>query len=211
VKTALSDILKSHVSNKKDIAVFDRGMQDRTTMKTLSDTGKYFVTRIYKASKYSMFEGSSENILDFENDTIKLMAHRRVNLYKRHSKKVETVFRLVEGVLKSNREKILFLSNLPEDLFTAEQIAEIYKNRWEIESFFRFIKQELNFKHYFSRKWNGIQVMTYIILIASILLLAYIKLNKLKGYKIPKIKFCNELQNETSSSKFATSKHIDKE
>ena len=41
-----------------------------------------------------------------------------------------------------------------------------------------------------------IQVMTYIILIASILLLAYIKLNQLQGYKIPKIKFCNELQNE---------------
>jgi len=88
------------------------------------------------------------------------------------------------------------LSNLPEDEFTAEQIADIYKSRWDIERFFRFIKQNLNFKHYFSRKWNGIQVMIYIILIASILLLAYIKLNKLKGYKIPKISFCNQLQNE---------------
>ncbi|GAA3594094.1 hypothetical protein Q4Q39_06570 [Flavivirga amylovorans] len=42
---ALSDILQDHVPNKEDIAVFDRGMQDRRTMKTLSDTGKYFVTR----------------------------------------------------------------------------------------------------------------------------------------------------------------------
>ncbi len=193
---ALSDILKDHVPNKKNIAVFDRGMQDRRTMKTLSNTDKYFVTRIYKASKYSIVKGSSESALDFENDTIKLITHRRVHLYKSHSKKVEIEFRLVEGILKSNQEKILFLSNLPEETFTPLQITEIYKNRWEIENFFRFIKQELNFKHYFSRKWNGIQVMTYIILIASILLLAYIKLNELKGYKIPKIKFCNELQNE---------------
>jgi IS4 transposase len=103
---------------------------------------------------------------------------------------------LVEGILKSNEEKILFLSNLPEDEFTAEQIADIYKSRWDIERFFRFIKQNLNFKHYFSRQWNGIQVMIYIILIASILLLTYIKLNELKGYKIPKMSFCNQLQNE---------------
>lgn len=192
---ALSDILLDYVPNKKDIAVFDRGMQDRRTMKTLADTDKYFVTRIYKASKYSLVDGSLEAPLSFENETIKLLFHRKVHLYSGRGK-VKSVFRLVEGVLKSKQEKILFLSNLPEDSFTAEQIAEIYKNRWEIESFFRFIKQELNFKHYFSRKWNGIQVMTYIILIASILLLAYIKLNQLQGYKIPKIKFCNELQNE---------------
>ncbi|WP_207621536.1 hypothetical protein, partial [Flavobacterium sp. AJR] len=44
--------------------------------------------------------------------------------------------------------------------------------------------------------WNGIQVMIYIILIASILLLSYIKLNQLKGYKIPKMSFCNQLQND---------------
>ena len=78
----------------------------------------------------------------------------------------------------------------------AEEITEIYKKRWDIEVFFRFIKQEMNFKHYFSREWTGIQVMIYIILIAAILLLSYIKSNKLKGYKIPKIAFCNQLQDE---------------
>ena len=106
------------------------------------------------------------------------------------------MFRLVEGEFKAEGEPILFLSNLPEDEFSAEQIAGIYKNRWQIETFFRFVKQEMNFKHYFSREWTGIQVMIYIILIAAILLLSYIKSNKLKGYKIPKIAFCNQLQDE---------------
>lgn len=192
---ALGDILKEHVADKKDIAVFDRGMKERKTMTELSENQKYFVTRIYKASKYVVENNSSETLLEIETDSIKLVKHSKVHLFS-NKKKTKQVFRLVEGILKSNGEKILFLSNLPEDEFTAEQIAGIYKSRWDIERFFRFIKQNLNFKHYFSRKWNGIQVMIYIILIASILLLAYIKLNKLKGYKIPKISFCNQLQND---------------
>ena len=192
---ALGDILEEHISSKKDIAVFDRGMKERKTMVELSENQKYFVTRIYKASKYVVEKGSLETVLDYQDESIKLIKHSKVHLFSKQ-KKTKQVFRLVEGVLKSDGDKILFLSNLPEDEFTAEQIAEIYKSRWDIERFFRFIKQNLNFKHYFSRQWNGIQVMIYIILIASILLLAYIKLNELKGYKIPKMSFCNQLQNE---------------
>lgn len=192
---ALGNILEEHIASKKDIAVFDRGMKERKTMVELSENQKYFVTRIYKLSKYVVAKNSEETLLDIENESIKLVKHSKVHLYS-NRKKTKQVFRLVEGMLKSDGEKILFLSNLPEDEFTAEQITEIYKRRWDIERFFRFIKQELNFKHYFSRQWNGIQVMIYIILIASILLLSYIKLNKLKGYKIPKMSFCNQLQNE---------------
>lgn len=92
-------------------------------------------------------------------------------------------------------EKILFLSNLTDD-FSDEQIAGIYRNRWKIEQYFRFIKQKLNFKHFFSRNLNGIQVMMYVILIASILLLTYIKEEGLKGYKIPKRRFRYGLQDE---------------
>jgi hypothetical protein len=192
---ALGNILEEHVASKKDIAVFDRGMKERKKMVELSKEQKYFVTRIYKASKYEIEKESKEVLLNFENETIKLVKHNKVHLYC-NSKKTKTVFRLVEGILKSDGEKILFLSNLPEDEFKPEQIADIYKSRWDIERFFRFIKQDLNFKHYFSRQWNGIQVMIYIILIASILILTYIKLNELKGYKIPKMSFCNQLQNE---------------
>ena len=192
---ALGNILGEHIADKKDIAVFDRGMKERKTMVELSENQKYFVTRIYKSSKYVLAKNSSETLLNIENESIKLVKHSNVHLFS-NQKKTKTVFRLIEAILKSDGEKILFLSNLPEDEFTSEQIVDIYKSRWDIERFFRFIKQNLNFKHYFSRQWNGIQVMIYIILIASILLLAYIKLNELKGYKIPKMSFCNQLQNE---------------
>jgi IS4 transposase len=146
-------------------------MKNRRTMAKMSDSGQYFVTRIYAQSKYQALKGTEPEILTFENEKIKLLSAQQVYLFDGKGRKVESPFRLIEGFLKTKQEKILLLSNLPEKEFSSVQIAEIYKNRWQIECFFRFIKQELNFKHYFSRQWNGIQVMTYILLIAAILLL----------------------------------------
>ncbi len=87
-----------------------------------------------------------------------------------------------------------FISNI-EDL-TKEDITEIYKMRWDIEVFFRFLKQELNFSHLVSRSHNGILVMLYMTLITAMLLLVYKQVNEVTGYKIAKIKFINELDQE---------------
>ena len=70
----------------------------------------------------------------------------------------------------------------------------LYKHRWEIEVFFKFLKQELNFSHLINRSENGIKVMLYCTMIAAILLLTYKELNGLKGYKIMKQKFINDLE-----------------
>jgi IS4 transposase len=65
---------------------------------------------------------------------------------------------------------------LEEDAYV---IASIYKQRWEIEVFFKFIKQHLNVTHLVSREKNGIEVMLYMTMIAAILILAFKKLNKI--------------------------------
>jgi len=57
-----------------------------------------------------------------------------------------------------------------------------YKKRWDIEVFFRFLKQELNFSHITSTNPNGIAVMMYMTMISAMLVLVYKKLNKV-GYK----------------------------
>ncbi len=82
---------------------------------------------------------------------------------------------------------------LDEDCYI---IAELYRQRWEVESFFKFIKQHLNVKHLVSRDENGIKVMIYMTMILAILILAYKKLNKIKSFKIAKLKFEIELENE---------------
>ena len=59
---------------------------------------------------------------------------------------------------------------------------------------FKFLKQELNFSHLVNRSENGIRVMLYCTLIAAVLLIAYKETNGLKGFKIMKQKFINDLE-----------------
>ncbi|RXM54388.1 hypothetical protein BOQ60_25805, partial [Chryseobacterium sp. CH1] len=58
---------------------------------------------------------------------------------------------------------------------------------------FRFMKQELNLSHLVSLNKNGIEVMLYMTMIASMLLLIYKKVNNL-GYKTAKRRIAMELQ-----------------
>jgi IS4 transposase len=65
--------------------------------------------------------------------------------------------------------EIHFITNDVE--MPAKAVTDVYKRRWDIEVFFRFIKQELNFKHFLSVNKNGLQVMLYMTLITAMLLM----------------------------------------
>jgi transposase len=193
---ALGDIITQHSLSSQDILVFDRGMQSRQKLDVCSQEGIYFVTRIKKDSRYTVVEEVDINHLGYDTDTLKLEKSKVVHLHTWNKKPTAHTFTLIEGVLKEHNEKIVFVTNLPTEVFSVADIVQIYRNRWKIEQFFRFIKQELHFKHFFSRNWNGIQVMAYCILIVAILLLVYFKRSQVKGYKIPIIQFCNQLKDE---------------
>jgi len=74
-----------------------------------------------------------------------------------------------------------------------QEIADYYRKRWDIEVFFRFLKQELNLSHLVSMNKNGIEVMIYMTMIASMLLLIYKKVNDL-GYKTAKRRIAMEIR-----------------
>jgi len=57
-------------------------------------------------------------------------------------------------------------------------------------------KAALNAKHLVSRDENGIKVMIYMTMILATMLLVYKKINKIKGFKIAKLRFEIELENE---------------
>jgi hypothetical protein len=72
-------------------------------------------------------------------------------------KRLMTSFRLIKAVIKKSNEKIYFVTN--NFNLEAIEIASLYMQRWEIEVFFRFIKQQLNFSQLVNRNLNGIKVM----------------------------------------------------
>jgi hypothetical protein len=57
--------------------------------------------------------------------------------------------------------------------YRLEEIPELYRRRWEIELFIKFVKQHLSYAHLTSRCANGIAVMIWMALIAALLLIWY--------------------------------------
>jgi hypothetical protein len=187
---ALKELIKECPLSANNILVFDRGLQARATFEAFNNDHLTFVTRL---NNYTRFETINEFEID-ENQTDRLLLERdlEVILYDKRNKKTKGFLRLIIAKEKEIGEVFYFLTN--NKTLTAKEITAIYKQRWEIEVFFKFIKQNLNFSHLLSRNTNGVKVIMYMTLITSILLIVYKKLNELKGYKIPKLKFAQELE-----------------
>jgi hypothetical protein len=187
---ALKELIKECPLSANNIVVFDRGLQARATFEEFNNEHLTFVTRL---NNYARFEIKNElEIVEKETDRLFLEQDLEVILLDKRSKKTKGFLRLIIAKEKENGEIFYFLTN--SESLTTKEVANIYKQRWEIEVFFKFIKQNLNFSHLLSRNENGVKVIMYMTLITAILLIVYKKLNDLKGYKIPKLKFVQELE-----------------
>lgn len=190
---ALTEIINDSDCIKDSIVVFDRGIQSRKSFDAFTLSNKWFVTR----SKLDIrCKTTTVNDLTAKpsNSTVTIISDETGKLISGRHKDTECLYRVIKGTIDSNKEEVCFVTNiLNEDAYL---IASWYKQRWEIELFFKFIKQHLNVKHLVSRDENGVRVMIYMTMILAILIITYKKLNKLKGFKIAKLKFELELENE---------------
>ena len=174
----IPQVIKNYIDKRdNNVFVFDRGVKSRKVFNEI-DEDLWFVTRIDPGALYEVKE-TYELEKDLKVGNLIIQKDELVVLFdKRHKKSNE--FRLIQTV--DNKGKALwFITNLLED--KVETIVGIYKKRWDIEVFFRFIKQELNFKHIFSTKINGLKIMLYMTMIVAMLILVYKKANNL-GYKM---------------------------
>jgi hypothetical protein len=177
--------------DKEDILLFDRGICSTISYQEFENKGIKFVTRVknnrrYKPVKTLEFpSGVKDKNLQIQSDEV-------VNLY-RGKKVINCNLRLVKAI-NDKDEEFSFLTNLFDS--AASEIADIYKKRWDIEVFFKFVKQHLQFKHFISHSQNGMIVYLYSILIAAILFTIFKVSNKLAGFKIPLLKFCLLLEKE---------------
>ena len=185
-------ILDYEDSNQTSIKIFDKGITSRKTYDELTEQNILFISKINTNSKCLIHQ---QNILKkpIETETLTIIEDNLVYYYNSSSKS-KYPLRCIKSTSKSTNEPIFFITNIKD--ISPTEITTIYKSRWEIEIFFKFIKQELNFSHLLNRSENGIKVMLYTTMIASILLLVYKKKNNLKGYKILKQKFVQDLENE---------------
>ena len=204
---ALPEAVMNHVKkerNHQNIYVMDRGLQSTRTMKSFSKDSVTFISRAKENRKYVELDSFLTENQDLDLGESTLIRDSKIQLYtgvpiqnkqgNMHYRQelVDTPFRLVvvESKLEQGK-KYWFLTNDFE--LSAKEIAQAYRRRWDIEVFFRFIKQELNVSHLVSLNKNGIQVMLYMTLIVAMLVLVYKKANNI-GYKTAKRRFSMEIR-----------------
>lgn len=190
-EVALKEMILSQTHDPSSLIVFDRGLKSRETFCEFNDLKTQFLTRLNDRNRYKFIRKQAD-VPSETLDGLRFVQDSIVYLYGDGSKLVKEEFRLIEAECLKNGKKLFFVTNI---LFLdAQTIAQIYRQRWDIEVFFRFIKQEMNASHFVCNDVNAIQVMIYCTLIVAMLILIYMKQNDIKSYKIAKIRFFNELQ-----------------
>jgi len=205
---ALPEAVMNHVkkeSNHQNIYVMDRGLQSTRTMQTFIRESIIFICRAKENRKYVELKSLMKKNQGLDLGESMLIKDCKVQLYtgapiknkhgNQHYKEVlvQTPLRLIIAQSKSEKNKqYWFLTN--EFKLPAKEIAQAYRRRWDIEVFFRFLKQELHVSHLVSLNKNGIKVLLYMTLITAMLVLIYKKENGI-GYKTAKRRFFMEVRN----------------
>jgi Transposase DDE domain len=192
-KALKEGVLSFDPTNTSIIRIFDRGITARKTYDDLTENSMPFISRLSAQSRRDLIAYNNLPELIVQTSTLNIYSDSWVYLYKAGERANHPV-RCIEALINTTGETILFITNIESQVLSAADITILYKHRWEIEVFFKFIKQELNFGHLINRSENGIKVMLYCTMIAAILLLTYKELNGLKGYKIMKQKFVHDLE-----------------
>ena len=149
------------------ILLVDRAYIDYEWLYSLTKHGLYFVTRMKKNMNYTV-TGQQEL-----SENTGVIADRRVclaNYYQ--SRSYPEPVRLVTVTDTQTGELITFMTN--NFTLDAPIIAELYRSRWQIETFFKWIKQNLKIKSFLGTSKNAVMTQIWAAMIYY-LLLSFIK------------------------------------
>ena len=167
---------KYHDSNALDVITFyakaiylmDKAYVDFDALFRINNAGAFFVTRAKETMRYSVIE-ENFNI----NQSVGLRSDKIIELTIAKSKRLyPEKLRIVEFYDERNDELLTFLTNNLD--VSALEVAYLYKNRWQIEIFFKWIKQNLTVKKLWGHSENAVKIHLWVA-ICSHLIVAYVK------------------------------------
>lgn len=167
---------KYHDSNALDIIIplpdaiylMDKAYVDFEALSRINQAEAFFVTRAKSSLRYEVIEQN----FNIDQDT-GLRTDKIITLIVPKSKKLYPgKLRLVEFYDNQNNELIVFLTNNFE--VSSLEVAKLYKNRWQIEVFFKWIKQNLVIKKLCGYSPNAVRIHIWIA-ICTYLIIACVK------------------------------------
>lgn len=149
------------------ILVFDRGYTDYEWFANLIQQGVYFVTRLKENADYGVVEKLAvPQGRGVRRDEV-------IFFYKLAKAGIDAYFRRIEFYDEENDRVLVFLTSHMG--LAAATIAAVYKERWQIELFFRALKQSLRVKTFVGTSANALKTQLWTALIAM-LLVKYLQL-----------------------------------
>ncbi len=167
---------KYHDSNTLDVLNFyanaiylmDKAYVDFEALYRINNAGAFFVTRAKDTMRYNVIE-QNFNI----DQTTGLRTDKIIELFIPKSKQLYPEnLRIVEFYDQENNELLVFITNNFE--VSAIEVTSLYKNRWQIEVFFKWIKQNLTVKKLWGHSENAVKIHLWVA-ICTHLMVAYIK------------------------------------
>jgi hypothetical protein len=156
------------------IIVFDRGYTDFRWFRSLDERGVFFVTRLKRGTLYEVVQ---EHSIPQRGGVLR---DATIRLTSRQLKGDSPLLRLVEYRAEDGRTYEFLTNHLK---FGPTTIAAIYEQRWQIELFFKAIKQNLRIKTFVGTSANALHIQVWTALIA-ILILRYLKLRSTFGWAL---------------------------
>lgn len=144
------------------ILVMDKGFLDFRWFNQLNQSGVLFVTRIKNDTRFEVV--GHREVTPGKN----LVSDDWIRLTSTHSRKrYPDALRLVTIETESG-ERLQFLTN--HKTLAASTIADIYKDRWQIEVFFKLLKQNLRIKSFIGGSANAVWTQIWTAMIAMLLI-----------------------------------------
>jgi transposase len=167
---------KYHDSNVLDILpvqsdaiyVMDKAYIDFAALFNIHNAGAFFISRAKVTMDYSVVE---HNFNIDESSGLRSDSTITLNGYK-SSRLYPEALRLIEYFDKENEVMLTFLSNNLE--VSALEIARLYRSRWQIETFFKWIKQNLTIKKLWGHSENAVNIHIWVA-ICTYLIVAHVK------------------------------------
>jgi hypothetical protein len=158
------------------IVVEDRGYTDYALYERWSDNGVYFVSRL---RDNAVFEVIGERGVALESPILK---DQIIRLSSEHAlERCTYLLRRIEAVREDTGEVLVFVTN--HHRLAADTIAAIYKERWQIELFFKALKQNLKIKTFVGTSANAVRIQIWTALI-TMLLFRYLQLCSRFGWSL---------------------------
>lgn len=147
--------------------IMDRGYVDYARLYALTMAGAFFVTRTKSNMKYHRVYSHAvdKNTGVMADQTIALDGFYARKNYPHH-------LRRIKFCDPKTGKRLVFLTN--NFALPAATIAALYKQRWQVELFFKWIKQHLRIKHFFGTSENAVKTQIWIA-VAVYVLAAIIK------------------------------------